>query len=474
MNYISFIDIFGVQFRQQISYHVKSQKSLIGGITSLIILIASFGYLAYILHEWISFNLLPKLTNTMMADQTSELLYFEDESLFEFAYWKYSNKQVDPFSQQNNIITPIGIYFDSDQESQKFSFLNQNEKLSNFGTKKYGLNQLRLSQSSKGINVRELMIVFVKCNPLYLSANQSCASETEIDSFFTSAVNYFQFELNLKQFNSQTQQIETFKKSYYFSLDKVIATQSQISFKQAQASIDNGILFASLTKETFVQDAQILTTSSSLGLWQDLLEIDSYFTITLRLDPISNELHIVYPKIGEVLAQVGSIVNVLMMLKYIVSYYNEKILDKCFIDQVLSFYFTDYKQLHKSKADSDKKACSILVEQAQKRLVYINIIYELSRIQMFLQHHFGRKKLQESHSLGILLKPPNTNLNQDFEQELISNSQEHSDEENKAFLIKDFLLFSQPNLCLNQVENDQANKQNSKISPQQNFEQQQL
>ncbi|CAD8050104.1 unnamed protein product [Paramecium primaurelia] len=467
MNYLSFIDIFGVEFRQQISLNVKSQKSVIGGITSLFILIASFGYLAYIINQWIQFNLLPKLTNTMKADPTQELLYFEDESLFEFSYWKYQNEQVDPFNQYNNIITPIGIYFDSDNESENISFLNQDEIISKYGTKKFGLNQLRLSQS------RELMIVLVKCNHSYLSGNQSCASDKEIDDFFTSAVNYFEFQLNFKQFNSQTQQFEIFKRTYYFSLDQVIATQSQISLKQTQAYIDNGILLDSIQKEIFVQDAQILTTSSSLSLWQNILGVDTYFTITLRLDPISNELYIVYPKIGEVLAQVGSIVNVLMMLKYIILYYNEKTLDRSLIDQVLSFYFADYKQLKNSKVDQDKKACSILVEQAQKRLVYINIIYELSRIQMFLQHQFGRKKLQESHSFGILLKPTNRNFNQDFDQELIEISQEHSDEENKTFLIKDFLLLSQPNQLLNQVEEENPYQQNQKIQPQLNFELQQ-
>ncbi|CAD8148933.1 unnamed protein product [Paramecium pentaurelia] len=467
MNYLSFIDIFGVEFRQQINLHVKSQKSVIGGITSLFILIASFGYLAYIINQWIQFNLLPKLTNTMKADSTQELLYFEDESLFEFSYWKYQNEQVDPFNQYNNIITPIGIYFDSDNESENISFLNQDEIISKYGTKKFGLNQIRLSQS------RELMIVLVKCDHSYLSGNQSCASDKEIDDFFTSAVNYFEFQLNFKQFNSQTQQFELFKRTYYFSLDQVIATQSQISLKQTQAYIDNGILLDSIQQEIFVQDAQILTTSSSLSLWQNMLGVDTYFTITLRLDPISNELYIVYPKIGEVLAQVGSIVNVLLMLKYIILYYNEKILDRSLIDQVLSFYFADYKQLKNSKVDQDKKACSILVEQAQKRLVYINIIYELSRIQMFLQHQFGRKKLQESHSFGILLKPTNRNFNQDFDQELIEISQEHSDEENKTFLIKDFLLLSQPNQLLNQVEEENAYQQNSKIQPQLNFELQQ-
>ncbi|CAD8136512.1 unnamed protein product [Paramecium pentaurelia] len=468
MNYLSFIDIFGVEFRQQIHLNVKSQKSVFGGITSLLILATSLGYLIYILNEWIQFRLLPKSTSTMKANLTSELQYDEDAILFEFFYWKYSEQQSDPFNQQNNILTPLGIYFEDGQPTTIFSFLSQVESLSYYGTKKFGLNQFKLSQNSNGTskeNVREMMLVFVRCNQTYLSENQTCASQQEIDHFFDSAVNYMAFQINLKQFNSQTEVFEFVKKTYYFSLDKAISTQSQILLKQTQAFIDSGIILNSIQEETFVQDAYILTTSASINFWKKIIGMDTYFNMIFRLDPVSEELNIVYPKLGEVLAQVGSIVNMLMILKYIILYYNEKLLEHTFIDQVLSFYFTDYKQIKKSKVNYDKKACSILVEQAQKRLVYINIIYELSRIQLFLQNHFGRKKLQESHSMGILLKPPNKNLNQDLEQALAQCQEENLEDENQKFHIQDFFLLSQPKQLLNQIEDQSVRKHDPIITP---------
>ncbi|CAD8048380.1 unnamed protein product [Paramecium sonneborni] len=473
MNYLSLIDIFGVEFKQQISLHVKSQKSAIGGITSLLILITSLGYFAYIMNEWVQYNLLPKSSNTMQVDDSSELIYLENESLFEFYYWKYSSHQVDPFNQQNNILTPLGVYFFNGQPQETFSFLDHVEATSIYGTKKFGLKELNLSQNSKNLhqkNKRELMLVFIKCNQTFLSGNQTCASEKEIDEFFTSAVNYIAFQISLKQFNSRTEQFEFVKKSFYFSIDKVIATQGQILLKKAEAFIDNGIILRSIVKETFVQDIQILTTSSSLNLWNQILGYDSYFNMIFRLDPISSNIQISYPKLGEVLAQVGSIVNVLMLLKYIILFYNEKLLENSFIDQVLSFYFIDYNQLKNSKEKKNKKLCSILVEQAQKKLIYINIIYELSRIQLFLQNHFGRKKVEESHKLGILLKSPNKNTNIDLVQEFFK-CEENLNEENTTFCIKDFFLLSQPNKKLNLVEDQSlSNKYNIVNTPNLNLQ----
>ncbi|CAD8052294.1 unnamed protein product [Paramecium sonneborni] len=315
------------------------------------------------------------------------------------------------------------------------------------------------------------MLVFIKCNQTLLTGNQTCANEKEIEDFFTSAVNYMVFQISLKQFNSKTEQFEFVKKAFYFSIDKAIATQGQILLKQAEAFIDNGIILGSTVKQTFVQDIQILTTSSSLNLWHQILGFDSYFNMIFRLDPVSQNIQISYPKLGEVLAQVGSIVNVLMLLKYIILFYNEKLLENSFIDQVLSFYFIDYIQLKNSKENKNKKFCSLLVEQAQKKLVYINIIYEISRIQLFLQNQFGRKKVLESHQMGILLQSPNQNQNQnhnfDLEQELFK-CEENLDEENTAFHIKDFFLLSQPNKKLNQVEQSSADKYNLVNSPNMN------
>ena len=37
------------------------------------------------------------------------------------------------------------------------------------------------------------MLVFIKCNQIYLSGEQKCASDKEIEDFFTSAVNYMVF-----------------------------------------------------------------------------------------------------------------------------------------------------------------------------------------------------------------------------------------------------------------------------------------
>lgn len=63
MKYLSILDIFGVEFKQQIQLNVKEQKSTIGGIASILIIGTSLAYLVYVFKQWINYELLPKSSN---------------------------------------------------------------------------------------------------------------------------------------------------------------------------------------------------------------------------------------------------------------------------------------------------------------------------------------------------------------------------------------------------------------------------
>ena len=72
--------------------------------------------------------------------------------------------------------------------------------------------------------------------------------------------------------------------------------------------------------------------------------------------------------------------SMLMTIQYILRYYNEYMLEVDFVDTLLGFYYQDYLELKQSKDKVDLKLCKELIEWAKKKLVYTNIIYELSRI----------------------------------------------------------------------------------------------
>ncbi|CAD8112412.1 unnamed protein product [Paramecium primaurelia] len=400
-------DIFGVPYRQQITLDEKVQKSVLGGISSLILILVGFGYLIYVMNEWINFNILPKSSSTMKVDNYSQIL-FDNEQLFEFCYWKYDQSQIDPFRMKRNILTPVGIYFIDGIPQKPFSLLTENQKQSIYNTTLMSINNLQLIQNSnfnKELNAtKELMIVITSCNQTLMNEGYECASEEEIQDFFKSSVNYISFWLNLKQYDPYTQAFEVVKKQYYMSFDYEIAQQGQLILTQTKATIDTGILFGKFYSKSYVYNAQLVTSATSKNFWQTLLVQQSYFNLFIRLDPMSYDTQIVYPKLGEILAQVGSIISMLMIIQYAIQHYNERILDCNFIDKVLKFYFIDYGYLKQSKNKLDKETCQELIQSARKKLVYTNIIYELSRIQLFLLYHFGRTPLEQTHNLGLYAK----------------------------------------------------------------------
>ncbi|CAD8194923.1 unnamed protein product [Paramecium pentaurelia] len=401
------IDIFGVQYKQQISLDQKEQKSILSGICSIIVLGASLSYFIYVLNEWWSSKILPNSTNLMKVQNYSQILYNED-ALFEFCYWKYSEEQVDPFRLQNNILTPIGIYFINGIPQKPFSLLNQSQTISPYNTNLLRVDNLSLVQNSGFDNdlndTTELMIVITSCNITLLNSGYECASDQEIKEFFEKSVNYISFWLNLKQYDSYTQKFQVVKKQYYLTFDSQISHQGQLILTQTQATIDTGILFSNYESKSFIYNAQLITSATSNQFWSTLLVKNSYLNLFIRLDPMSIDTQIVYPKLGEILAQVGSIMSMLMTIQYLLSYYNEQLLDFDVIDKILGFYFLDYSELKKSKEKGDMKICKELIEQAKKKLIYINILYELSRIQLFLIHHFGRNQLYHTHQYGIQAK----------------------------------------------------------------------
>lgn len=65
----------------------------------------------------------------------------------------------------------------------------------------------------------------------------------------------------------------------------------------------------------------------------------------VSLNPIQTEEIIVDPKLGEVLAQVGSLFSLLLTVKTVIQYYNLWKLDQEIYESVISKVYPKYKQL---------------------------------------------------------------------------------------------------------------------------------
>ena len=65
----------------------------------------------------------------------------------------------------------------------------------------------------------------------------------------------------------------------------------------------------------------------------------------IGVDSLSETQLIIYPKLGEILADVGSIMSTLMILKIIVIVVNSKLLEDTVLNKIISFYYPEITTL---------------------------------------------------------------------------------------------------------------------------------
>ncbi|CAK62602.1 unnamed protein product (macronuclear) [Paramecium tetraurelia] len=367
MKYVKMADIFGVQLKQEIHQDEKLQKSVFGGVLSIIVTSVSLGYFIYIMDQWRNSNILPKSTNIIKAENYSSI-QFTNDNLFEFCYWRYQEGVIDPFRTTDNILMPIGMYIIDGIPQTPFSMLSNITTLSAYNSNLIYVENLNIIQNS-GFNpqlnqTKELLIIITKCNQYLLSVNQTCASDTDIENFFIQQTNMLSFWINTK-YSMQAQQI-------------------QIILKQQKTRIDSGILFENYEENDFVFDAQFLMTTLQIDFFKKMINMDAYITFTIRLDPFSYDTQVVYPKLGEILAQVGSIVSMIMIVQYVAYFYNEYLLQNSLVEAVLKSLVLNYDSLKNSQEKSKKITYNNIQKLAKQKLLFVNIINELSRIELFL------------------------------------------------------------------------------------------
>ncbi|CAD8156085.1 unnamed protein product [Paramecium octaurelia] len=424
---LKLVDIFGTPYLHSIKFNQKIQKSILGGITSILVLVISLAYFIYVIDQWISFQILPKTNNSMKVEQYSDIHLQDENPIIQLSYGKYSEQKLDPFDTQNNILMPIGIQFIDGKPQKPFSLLNNKQKSDVYPNKLLpSLNTLTLVQNGNSDQdfqkTTELVIMITKCHQDYLTEGGKCATDQEMEEFFATSVTYLDFWINLKQFNFQTQKFEVVRKQYYFWFESKSAQLSQIMIKKAYLHVDKGILFNSYSDYNYIQDTQIMISTTTSQLWAPLVSGETYLSLIFRLDPVSVDIQLVYPKLGEILATVGSIVNLLMVVKYGAQYYNESLLENKLTDKIIKYYYSDFEDLKTSQDKQTKIYYNQLKKQAKKKLIFHNILYELSRIQLFLFNQFGRTLIENSHQLKFKFQ----DFKVDFEGDVFTAKQQQT------------------------------------------------
>ncbi|KAM3138180.1 hypothetical protein pb186bvf_009643 [Paramecium bursaria] len=189
------------------------------------------------------------------------------------------------------------------------------------------------------------------------------------------------------------------------TMDPELTSYGQIVYHITQHYVDDNFLF----KNCNINKQSLINSSGGHA---------GFLTLLISVNANQVEQYIQYPKLGYLLADVGSIMSILLSLSIIVQILNSKLIEDQLYFDIISFYFPDYKKntirknllgkitsitLKDHLVDQSQFLLhyELMKERAQEKFSVTNRIYEISRLQFVLQTLVDRQKLILSHQMGI-------------------------------------------------------------------------
>ncbi|CAD8145790.1 unnamed protein product [Paramecium octaurelia] len=403
------LDIFGVPVALLTNENEPKFKSKLGGFISLLVGSTSLVYFLYIMILWINNQVPPNVSAKQQTTGYSEFAW--SEPLITFSLYDFSS-EIDPFRKEKNYITPLLFTIvDSRIEDQPILLYSTEEHPRQFQVEEgslilnnvYGKDEIHKE-------MKQYLLTFVVCSDDLNIEGITCADTKEIEQYIQSDHGFLFITIKLHQLNYVTRELESFEKQFYSAFDPRRTIYSQVMLKQQETIIDDGILFDKLRHYFFLNNYEI--TNQQVDI--DFMTSQIYFII----DNISIVENVIMPKLGQILAQIGSIVQLIFILQYVAVYYNKQLFENQLTHDIITMYYPEFKELQldrfnkikfneKEKSKSPKQsinsAYKILQKGAKQKCRLNNILYEISRLQFVFQQQLGNKAFQVCHTFGGLI-----------------------------------------------------------------------
>ncbi|CAD8188631.1 unnamed protein product [Paramecium pentaurelia] len=422
INTIDKLDIFGVPISLLTDGKATLHKSKLGGIVTILIGSISLTYFLYVMVLWINHQIPPIVSFKQQTISYAELKL--SNSIIQLEIQDFLG-DVDPFRKENNIITP-NLYrvttinekpiplFSSEDKPFKISIDNGTLVLNHDDT-----------GSEDRLEMTQFLLVLESCSNLTAVPGSYCADENVINQYISKFHGLLFLTIKLNQLNYSTGELEEIKKQYYTALEPSRPLYSQVMLKQQETIIDNGILFNNYKKYYFLNNYELINQQVDNFFISQVIsqmsrqkqEFKSFGCYLFRIDNIAVSENIALPKLGQILAQVGSIVQVIFLLKYIAVYYNKMLLENQLLFEIVTMYYPEIKKIklnyfnqleikQNSQNSSEYSIQNIKYQyqtfskRAKEKCRLNNILYEISRLQFIIQQQFGDQVLQQSHQMG--------------------------------------------------------------------------
>ncbi|KAM3128645.1 hypothetical protein pb186bvf_019274 [Paramecium bursaria] len=439
------IDLFGQVFNLNINRNDKEYKSVIGGITSFLLYSCSLSYFIYKIYLWSSGQIQPNITN-----QPTSYVYQQHTFTKSPLMISMLKLDEDPFDLENNYITIfyqqyVGLnisqpqilipqYINTSNPFQSLFIIPQNVTLVLNPT---GLQEQGQQQQTKG------GLLLALCDKQLISQNITCASDEKLQKF----IQIFQgieLWITVEIYDTDTKQISSIVQEIHQLIDVYSPFFTQFQFKMTMNDIDDNIFITTSETSSYISSYTTTTQPFSQQIIYNKFGFKAFGMFMLSLSSDGNNQMVSYPKLGQILADVGSIMSTLLSISIIVQMINSVMLEDKILFQIISSYFPEIKKYKITKdyfgnitnvefnnEKLDKQQYQIqydmLKEKARNKISFINQVYEISRLQFIIQGLVDKQTIINSHKLGI---------------KWLQNPEETIQYTNQEFQIEDFTLLS--------------------------------
>ncbi|KAM3146920.1 hypothetical protein pb186bvf_001074 [Paramecium bursaria] len=444
-------DLFGVPFMLRTPNNQRFFQSPIGGIISIICISLSMSYFFYVLIQWQQGGMLPKTSLQQIVLSYAEQNISNGQiqiSIFN------DTSGLDPFSKNQNIITPFLIKIKDTTFQEPVAFFSNQIQTSN-GKLQFYLEPQNLQlvlntindQNDQNRNLQKMTqyaIVLSKCKQTLLPTGSSCADQQTIDDYFNdlSDLTLIQIVFNLQQYDPQKNKFSSVFKTQYLVLNQFLSLFTQIMVQVTQLSTNDGILLEKYSQRNYINNFVVVNQQIPADQAQ-LYGISYLAAFLLRLDNIQIQSIVVYPNLGEVLASIGSISSIVFLLRYVAIFLNQELLDQQIVSQLIKSYYPQFEKIEiiRDWKFQIKKALykgkylqyetfiiqyEQLLDIAIRKLSISNVLHEISRYQLTLQQHHGLKYFDNlsQHCVKFILSLQNEDQldSINFEKEKLKSS----------------------------------------------------
>ncbi|KAM3134354.1 hypothetical protein pb186bvf_013467 [Paramecium bursaria] len=283
----------------------------------------------------------------------------------------------------------------------------------------------------------EYILMLYECHNL-----TNCASEQRIHDFFNQPSLVLLLQYTTKQFDPITRSIHTITQQQYINLEQQQTASLQINFRTTLLSVDENLLYNNPESQSYISDFSVGLQSNTLKYFQKN-GLNIYLNCIMRLDKIQYRVYVQYAKLGNILAEVGSITSSLLMIGILFQKINGLKLEEILMDKIIQMYYPELKKIKLKRSLFGKlqdiqtqdqvfdkqqfiKYYKQLVKKARLKLSMTNQIYEISRMQFLLTRLRPNLERETINNYGDQLKvewnqqPLNSNAKSDSKLQIYS------------------------------------------------------